>query len=162
VKATPGLGVPPVGIEPGAFFDLQASRQRSTRTRILEIDAANNNTSVVLELEWRGWRLLFPGDAEIRSWKAMHAQQLLRPVHFVKVAHHGSHNGAYDELFDEVMPPVSPDDRDRHALVSTHDGDWASVPDEKRTLPLYAARCELHDTRTAEEGALPYPARPLA
>ncbi len=151
-EVAPGLSVPPVGVEPGGFFDLQASRQRGIRHQLLEIDKANNNTSVVLELRWRGWRLLFAGDAELGSWKKMHEESLLEPVHFVKVSHHGSHNGTYEELFDELMPVASPDGRDRHALVSTHDGDWDSVPDTVGTLPLYAARCTLHDTRAIAPG----------
>lgn len=147
-----GLSVPPVGVEPGAFFDLQASRRAGIRRRILEIDRANNNTSVVLELEWRGWRLIFAGDAELGSWRKMHAQGL-RPVHFVKISHHGSHNGTYHELFDDLMPVQSPDGRERHALVSTHDGDWDSVPDTVGTLSRYSSRCTLHDTRSVARGA---------
>jgi hypothetical protein len=151
-EAPLGLSVPPVGVEPAAFFDLQASRRGNTRRQIMEIDKASNNTSVVLELEWRGWRLLFAGDAELKSWQQMHANGL-RPVHFVKISHHGSHNGTFDELFDELMPEQSPDGRDRHALVSTHDGDWDSVPDEIGTLSLYKQpRCVLHDTRTVARG----------
>ncbi|PVG80867.1 hypothetical protein DDE18_21025 [Nocardioides gansuensis] len=152
-EAPAGLSVPPVGVDPGAFYDLQASRRKSTRRQIMEIDKANNNTSVVLELEWRGWRLLFAGDAELGSWKLMHEQNLIKPVHFVKVSHHGSHNGTYDELFDELMPAESPDGRERHALVSTHDGDWDSVPDTDGTLSLYSSRCTLHDTRALAHGA---------
>ena len=41
------------------------------------IDSAANNTSVVFAFEWRGWRLLFPGDAEHGSWKTMHKHGLL-------------------------------------------------------------------------------------
>jgi hypothetical protein len=145
-----GLGVPPAGVDPGAFFELLAARRRGTRTRIMEIDAANNNTSVVLEIEWRGWRLLFPGDAELRSWQLMREQALLRPVHLVKIAHHGSHNGTDDEHLDVLLPPQA-DGRERHALVSTHDGDWASVPDHD-TLEGYSGRCSLHDTRTVPRG----------
>ncbi len=152
-ETAPGLSVPPVGVEPGAFFDLQASRLNGTRRQILEIDRANNNTSVVLELEWRGWRLLFAGDAELGSWRKMTEQGLLEPVHFVKISHHGSHNGTYEELFDRLMPDQSPDGRDRHALVSTHDGDWDSVPDTDGTLSLYGSRCTLHDTRAVARGA---------
>ena len=151
--APTSFSVPPVGVDPGAFFDLQASRRKRTRRQVMEIDKANNNTSVVIELDWRGWRLLFAGDAEIGSWKKMHEQDLLKPVHFVKVSHHGSHNGTYDELFDQLMPEQSLDGRDRHALVSTHDGDWDSVPDTDGTLSLYSSRCTLHDTRTVAHGA---------
>ncbi len=107
----------------------------------------------MLELEWRGWRLLFTGDAEIASWKLFHAQGLLRPVHVVEVSHHGSHNGTYEELIDELLPATAPDGRERHARVSsTHDGDWESVPNDE-TLRTYASRCQLHDTRDVERGA---------
>jgi beta-lactamase superfamily II metal-dependent hydrolase len=74
-----------------------------------EDKALKNNTSVVLLLEWRGRRLLFAGDAEWQgagveeerrnsTWDVMlHIpevrQHLLQPLHFLKVAHHGSHNG---------------------------------------------------------------------
>ena len=150
-RPRPALDAPPGGVSPGAYFDLLASRRQGNRDRIRQIDAANNNTSLVLELEWRGWRLLFPGDAEVKSWKRMHEQGDLRPVHFVKVAHHGSHNGTYQELFDQLMPPAAPDGRPRHALVCTHVGDWDSVPDGD-TLAVYSARATLHDTRDVPRG----------
>ena len=38
---------------------------------MLFIDRAANNTSVVFAVEWRGWQLLFPGDAELASWATM-------------------------------------------------------------------------------------------
>ena len=81
----------------------------------------------------------------------MHEQGLLGPVHFVKISHHGSHNGTYDELFDELMPMQSPDGRDRHALVSTHDGDWDSVPDADGTLS--ALLVALHVARHPDRGS---------
>lgn len=149
---TPELQTPPAGVDPGAYFDLVRSRRSRLRTRIMEIDAASNNTSVVLEIEWRGWRLLFPGDAELRSWRTMSELGFLRPVHVVKVSHHGSHNGTLEELFDDVLPRVSHDRRERHALVSTCTGSWDSVPDDD-TLGFYRARCVLHDTRDVARGS---------
>jgi hypothetical protein len=151
-RTAPLLPTPPSGVDPGAYFDLVRTRRHRVGTRIREIDAANNNTSVVLEIEWRGWRLLFPGDAELRSWRTMAGRGDLRPVHFVKVSHHGSHNGTLEELFDAVLPLEPRDDRLRHALVSTSTGSWASVPDEQ-TLAFYRARCTLHDTREVPRGS---------
>jgi hypothetical protein len=150
-RKAPPRPTPPAGVDPGAFFDLVNSRRRSLRQTLLAIDQAANNTSLVLQLEWRGWRLLFLGDAEERSWGMMHSHGLLAPVHLVKISHHGSHNGTEDSLLDQVMPPQSHDGRPRHALVSTHDGDWASVPDPD-TLSAFTGRCTLHDTRTVEPG----------
>jgi beta-lactamase superfamily II metal-dependent hydrolase len=145
---------PPVGVDAGAFYDLVASRNDLNRLSILEIDAAANNTSIVFEITWRGWKLLFPGDAEERSWHTMLDKRLLEPVHFVKVAHHGSINGTVATVLDTVLPAVSTDGRPRRALVSTHSDDWQSVPDE-HTLDLYRHRqdCTLVDTRDVKDGA---------
>ena len=149
--AVPELPAPPAGVDPGAYFDLLRSRRGGLRENLLRIDAANNNTSIVLQLEWRGWRLLFAGDAELKSWRTMRALGLLRPVHLIKVSHHGSHNGTLEEFFDEVLPPQSHDGRARFALVSTSDGSWESVPDEP-TLEFYRSRSTLRDTRSVERG----------
>ncbi|MDQ4137971.1 MAG: hypothetical protein M3116_03900 [Actinomycetota bacterium] len=150
-RNVPALHEPPAGVDPGAYFDLLRSRSNSLRANLREIDAANNNTSVVLQIEWRGWRLLFPGDAELRSWRTMSALGLLQPAHVIKVSHHGSHNGTLEEIFDEVLPPRSHDGRDRFALVSTSDGSFESVPEEA-TLDFYRSRCTLLDTRSAPRG----------
>jgi beta-lactamase superfamily II metal-dependent hydrolase len=70
---------------------------------------AANNLSVVLLLEWRGYRLLFTGDAEWNSaddgavkagrsngsWNVMwqeHRDDLCQPLNFLKLGHHGSVN----------------------------------------------------------------------
>jgi hypothetical protein len=149
--ASQALPDPPPGVDPGAYFDLVRARRGGLRANLLEIDAANNNTSVVVQIEWRGWRLLFPGDAELRSWRMMHDRRLLTPVHVVKISHHGSHNGTLEEIFDDILPPVSPDGRDRFALVSTADESFDSVPDPP-TLDFYRGRCTVRDTREAARG----------
>ena len=107
-------------MDAGAFYDLVAARRRGVGDTLFQIDAAANNSSIVFSLEWRGWRLLFPGDAEERSWKTMKREKKLKPVHFLKVGHHGSHNGTPPpELLDEVLPLAPADDRRRYAGVST-------------------------------------------
>jgi beta-lactamase superfamily II metal-dependent hydrolase len=151
-SAVEGLPSPPPGVDPGAYFDLVRARRDGLRQNIREIDKANNNTSVVLEIEWSGWRLLFTGDAELKSWQQMRASNVLRPVHFVKISHHGSHNGTLDDHIEDVLPVASHDGRERHAIVSTHDDDWPSVPDQP-TLDLYEQRATLHDTRRMPRGS---------
>ena len=148
-RGAAGWSAPPPGVEPGAFFDLLAARRaRHPRAGSWRSTRPTTTPASCSRLEWRGWRLLFAGDAEVRSLAARcTSTDLLRPVHFVKVSHHGSHNGTYDELFDALLPQQSPDGRARHALVSTHDGDWDSVPDDD-TLDVYSGRCTMHDTRT--------------
>jgi hypothetical protein len=138
--------IPPPGVDAGAFYNLVAMR-RGYVDNLLAIDQAANNSSVVFYLEWRNWRLLFTGDAEERSWKEMDKNHLLRPIHFLKVSHHGSHNGTPDsDLLDKLLPLPRPDQQQRYALVSTfpneeHPQDYVynNVPDQDTLKALYDA-----------------------
>jgi hypothetical protein len=149
--------VPPAGVDAGAFYDLVAARRRGLGDSLLQIDAANNNTSIVFCLEWRGWRLLFPGDAEERSWKTMKREGLLKPVHFLKVGHHGSHNGTPPPgLLDDVLPPNPRDKKPRQAGVSTCAGvygesEGTAVP-HKATMEELKKRCQLVSVEDLRKG----------
>lgn len=145
------IATPPAGVAAGDFFDLVAFRANGMSANLRTIDKAANNSSVALELEWRGWRLFFPGDAEEKSWEIMARLGLLRPVHFLKVSHHGSANGSPPHQIDKLMPAVSPDGKRRVSVVSTAAGSYPGVPDAP-TLQLLAARSELHDTRDVPAG----------
>jgi beta-lactamase superfamily II metal-dependent hydrolase len=121
--------LPPQGVDVGAFLRLLDARAGGMIDNLFEIDKAANNTSLVFALEWRGWRLLFTGDAEIRSWRTMAREHVLKPVHFLKVSHHGSHNGTpTDEIFDAILPAVRPDGRDRRAVISTWVDTYPGIP----------------------------------
>ncbi|HUF39193.1 MAG TPA: hypothetical protein VMN57_11780 [Anaerolineales bacterium] len=121
--------VPPEGVDPEAFNRLFERWTGGAAEGVLAIDRAANNSSVVFTLEWRGNRLLFAGDAELKSWSLMAAAGLLEPVHFLKVGHHGSHNATPpDETLEAVLPMKNPDGRERTALVSTCEGSYNGVP----------------------------------
>jgi beta-lactamase superfamily II metal-dependent hydrolase len=144
---------PPGGIDAGAFYNLLDVRRGAT-SRLLSIDQAANNTSVVTLLEWNGWRLLFCGDAEKRSWQQMARIGVVEPVHFLKVSHHGSHTGMPpDDILDAVLPvPAAGATRSR-AAVSTYPNTYPGVPD-KDTLDALRERVELHSTRDLLAGQL--------
>ncbi len=142
---------PPPGVDAGAYADLLARRRKGVGENLLAIDKANNNTSLVLEIEWAGWRLLFPGDAEQSSWWTMARADLLRPIDVLKVAHHGSWNGTPpDEVLEKILPTdPGPDARPRFALASSSLGGYDSVPSQD-TLDRIASRAELHSTLGSE------------
>lgn len=91
-------------------FEVLRGRMRPNALAAAEVAGhAVNNLSVVLLLEWRGRRLLFPGDAEWSgkidiqvkkgksncSWNVMWQERnadLAKPVDFLKIGHHGSEN----------------------------------------------------------------------
>ncbi len=144
--------LPPPGVDGEAFYNLVERRRSGVFDNLLAIDKAANNSSVVFRLEWRGWRLLFPGDAEERSWQEMGKRGLLGPVHFLKVGHHGSHNGTPTaELLERILPLQAPDARPRSALVSTHDHTYSGVP-HAETLAEIAERCGGPVVRIGEDG----------
>jgi beta-lactamase superfamily II metal-dependent hydrolase len=145
-EASTGEPAPPAGVDAGAFYNLLDIRHVNQASTLLQIDAAANNTSVVMLIEWKGWRLLFTGDAEIRSWKEMNKRNLLKPVHFLKVSHHGSSNGTPDkDLLDKILPVPVPDGRERRSVVSTFPGTYPGVPDTD-TLTELQARTTLIST----------------
>lgn len=147
------MPAPPSGVDAGTFYNLVEIRRHGYVDNLLAIDRATNNTSVVFCLEWRGWKLLFPGDAEHRSWKTMDKHGQLEPVHFLKVSHHGSHTGLpRPDLLDKILPTPPPDGRRRRAVVPTYPDTYKDVPDKhllERELP---PRCEV---RYVEKGTVP-------
>jgi beta-lactamase superfamily II metal-dependent hydrolase len=137
---------PPSGVDAGAFYNLLDVRHGATST-LLSIDQASNNTSVVLLLEWQGWRLLFTGDAEKRSWRTMDAKVALAPVDFLKVSHHGSHTGMPNEtILDKVLPRPAAGPPKRRALLSTFPKTYKGVPNDD-TVKELRTRAELFSTR---------------
>ncbi|MCP8898788.1 DNA internalization-related competence protein ComEC/Rec2 [Gilvimarinus xylanilyticus] len=74
-----------------------------------------NNASCVLVIEWRGVRLLLPGDIE-RARERTLARQLA-PVDFLLVPHHGSKSSSSAALLSSIRPDlavVSSGYRNRH------------------------------------------------
>jgi len=149
----PAAAIPPPGVDAGAFYDLVSQRRTGLVENLFTIDKASNNSSIVFSLHWAGWVLLFSGDAEERSWKEMNKRDLLAPVHFLKMSHHGSHNGTPpDELLGLVLPPAPQDQRERRALVSTHPDAYDSVPDEPTIAAVAGRVTEMRSTTEVGAG----------
>jgi hypothetical protein len=143
--------IPPPGVDAGAFYNLVQRRRDGLEDNLLNIDRAANDASVVFSIEWRGWRLLFAGDAQERSWRAMGAHGALAPVHFLKVSGHGSRSGTPAEALDRILPVAPPDARPRWAAVSAPP-DAAEDPGDAATLAALAARCTVRTTADAAAG----------
>jgi hypothetical protein len=94
------------GISASDFERLRRAIREDGVTAAQFIDKAQNNTSVCLLIEAGGKRLLLPGDAELESWEMMEkkCRSELKPVDFLKLAHHGSHNGTPLQLLDLLLP----------------------------------------------------------
>lgn len=120
-KPEVNVPIPPAGVDAGAFYNLVAHRRDGFVDGLLSSGAYVNNTSVVFRLEWKGWTLLFTGDAQTASWRHMNRTGGLRPIHFLKAGHHGSHNATPDgKWFNRLLPEQSSDGKPRVAAVSAY------------------------------------------
>jgi len=115
----PGAPKSPRHMAPDEFAALRDAIGELDLAALLAIDKAANNTSLVLRITIGGKVLLFPGDAEAESWAIMKAKQLLCPVDFLNLAHHGSGNGMPFEGEADVLGLLAKPRRKTVALVST-------------------------------------------
>ena len=66
------------------------------------LDARMNNFSLMLSLDFRGTRVLLPGDTNVAGYGTVDPAQL--PSHIFKVGHHGQKDGADGALLQAVRP----------------------------------------------------------
>lgn len=77
--------------DPGAF-----------RQKLSALDGAMNNYSAILLLEYRGTRILLPGDTNRLGYGGIAPEDLR--AHIFKVGHHGQRDGADEALIRAVRP----------------------------------------------------------
>lgn len=66
------------------------------------LDARMNNFSLMLSLDYRGTRVLLPGDTNVAGYGSVDMEKL--PSHIFKVGHHGQKDGADAALLRAVRP----------------------------------------------------------
>lgn len=66
-----------------------------------------NNNSVVMRLIYRGFSMLFTGDAEIEAEARMIDDAILQPTSVLKVGHHGSFSSTSPALLDRLKPRLA-------------------------------------------------------
>ena len=106
--------------------DLREVAAESLDGLAFTLDSITNNTSLVLLFEYRGRRLLFPGDAQWGSWKFWLDQEgsaaLLEQIDFLKVSHHGSFNATPRSALEGLRTGAFA------ALVSTQSRPFPTIP----------------------------------
>ena len=120
-----------------------------------------NNSSVVLLIEWKNRRLLFVGDAEWDgkfaegkrngSWNVMWNQRkelLNKPLHFLKIGHHGSINATpwdvnkgpeaeVNQILNAILPlPANGFTATANAIVSTKRANYITIPELNTLVEL--------------------------
>jgi beta-lactamase superfamily II metal-dependent hydrolase len=125
--------------------DMREAAAESLDGLAFTLDSIANNTSLVLLFEYRGRRLLFPGDAQWGSWKFWLDQPgsaaLLEQVDFLKVSHHGSHNATPRGALEGMTTGAFA------AMVSTQSLPWPSIP-QSQLMDRLAAKTARHVLRS--------------
>jgi hypothetical protein len=106
---------------------------RTAEALAVALDKAVNGTSLMLMLVIGDLHLLFPGDAQWGTWKAVldnpDRRRLLSKTHFYKVGHHGSHNATPVAFVEEVLTDTESDRQLRSAMVSVRPRpQWQNIP----------------------------------
>src|SRR4029450_7230714 len=94
----------------------------------------------------------------------MAREGVLKPVHLLKVSHHGSHNGTpTDDLFEAILPATPPDNRPRQAVISTWEDTYPGIPHSRtNTRPRPPAPPPRPASRPVLRGELPRLSEPRA
>lgn len=88
-----------------------------------------NDLSLVVFIQYAGFKILFPGDLEVAGWRALLANPSFRAelatTNILVASHHGRQNGYCEEVFNYFKPDA--------VVIS----DKPIVHDTQRTVPDY-------------------------
>lgn len=91
--------------------------------------AKTNDLSLVVFIQYAGFKILFPGDLEVAGWRALLADPAFRAelatTNILVASHHGRHNGYCEDVFNYFNPDA--------VVIS----DKPIVHDTQRTVPDY-------------------------
>lgn len=76
--------------------------QEAFLEKLTVLDGEMNNYSLMLRLDWKGTRILLPGDTNRSGYGMVDIDAL--PAHIFKVGHHGQRDGISSELMDVIAP----------------------------------------------------------
>lgn len=83
-----------------ALYPLQTPAER--KKRLLQLDGEMNNFSLILQIEYRGTRILLPGDTNCLGYGELTPEELKN--HLFKIGHHGQKDGATEALLRAIAP----------------------------------------------------------
>lgn len=68
-----------------------------------------NNSSIVVAIKYKGWKIIFPGDLEKSAWLKLLENQnfkdLIKGTSFFIASHHGHSSGYCKEIFENMGKP---------------------------------------------------------
>ena len=136
------------GIRVSCIKQGQVLKEHETTIRCIQpgsddTDLEGNAGSMVLEIRYKAFSMLFTGDTELEGEERL-IQNLSQSYQVLKVAHHGSKNATSKEFLERVNPKV--------ALISAGENNMYGHPHEEVLDRLKAQGCRI--LCTFEQGAI--------
>ena len=134
------------------FSDLEQIYNLSTATwKVLSVDNSenvsenkDNDTSVVIQLNYENNKFLFMGDATSTVEKQLLNNHKLEKVDVLKVGHHGSNSSSSQNFLDVILP--------KYSIISVNNSEYSKHPSKETLDRLKSINSEIY--RTDEKGTV--------
>lgn len=134
------------------FSDLEQIYNLSTATwKVLSVDNSenvsenkDNDTSVVIQLNYENNKFLFMGDATSTVEKQLLNNHKLENVDVLKVGHHGSNSSSSQNFLDVTLP--------KYSIISVNNSEYSKHPSKETLDRLKSINSEIY--RTDEKGTV--------
>ena len=104
----------------------------------------DNNTSIVIQLNYENTKYLFMGDAETKIENQLISAGKLEKVDILKVSHHGSNYSSSEKFLEKVKPTYS--------IISVNNSEYKKHPDTRTLQRLQDIKSKIY--RTDKNGTI--------
>lgn len=128
------------------FSDLEQIYNLGSATwKVLSVDNAedvkengDNDTSIVIQLNYKDKKFLFMGDATSKVEKQLLNNNKLGKIDVLKVGHHGSNSSSSEKFLNTVLP--------KYSIISVNNSEYSKHPSENTIERLNSIHSEIYRT----------------
>lgn len=128
------------------FSDLEQTYNLGNATwKVLSVDnseevkeSGDNDTSIVIQLNYKDNKFLFMGDATSKVEKQLLNKEVLEKIDVLKVGHHGSNTSSSEKFLNVILPTYS--------IISVNNSEYSKHPSENTIERLNAINSKIYRT----------------
>lgn len=128
------------------FSDLEQIYNLGNATwKVLSVDNSeevkengDNDTSIVIQLNYKDNKFLFMGDATNKIEKQLLNKEILEKVDVLKVGHHGSNTSSSENFLNVILP--------KYSIISVDNSEYSKHPSENTIERLNSINSKIYRT----------------
>lgn len=101
-------------------------------------ESEDNDTSIVIQLNYKDNKFLFMGDATSKVEKQLLNKEVLEKIDVLKVGHHGSNTSSSEKFLNVILPTYS--------IISVNNSEYSKHPSENTIERLNAINSKIYRT----------------